>query len=140
VEAALVTIAVVGPVFGFVFYVYRLLCRILSREPEPVIDWEEMRRRDDILIAKRIADIQRQATQARTEAREYEAPEKQCQGCGAFGKGHRCFYCKRTYTVERPMLTDASTWTVFPSRTQIPSSQVLWVTSGGSNILDAVKS
>jgi hypothetical protein len=24
-------------------------------------------------------------------------PDKQCQGCGAFGKGHRCFYCKRTY-------------------------------------------
>lgn len=25
------------------------------------------------------------------------SPDKQCQGCGAFGKGHRCFYCKRTY-------------------------------------------
>jgi len=111
VEAALFTIAVFGPVFGFGFYVYRLLCRILSRETEHVrlFDMEQTR------IFEHQADIQKrmlsaQMKKAKEDAFAWEiAPDKQCQGCGAFGKGHRCFYCKRTYEISARQISQRTT-------------------------------
>lgn len=68
--------------------------------PKVVIDWDGMRKQEDLAVANNLMRIKEMEQKACLEAAEYRAklePDVQCKGCGAFGKGHRCFYCKRTY-------------------------------------------
>jgi hypothetical protein len=91
---ALVTVSCCAPIFALLYFIYRVILRIPDREPELVT-----KKIDEIREAS-FVDISRAYTRNMhlwSPPKVESDPDKQCQGCGAFGKGNRCFYCKRTY-------------------------------------------